>query len=131
MAKANTKGITTQQVSPNPTGKGGFGDNPGNRNPGGWKPEFVFSYQYRRFMNMSVAELRKYVTTPDDKRTVVEDLACARVIAAKRSLPDVKEMTDRTEGKPAQAVDLTSGGEKLTNIIYMPEKKTEDYDKAD
>ena len=49
---------TTQQdyITPpelrNPTGKGGFGDHPENRNPGGWNPDFTFSYQYRRFLNM-------------------------------------------------------------------------------
>ena len=34
--------MTTQQATDmnrNPEGKGGFGDNPQNRNPGGWKKE--------------------------------------------------------------------------------------------
>ncbi len=108
---------TTQQVPGNPTGKGGFGDNPQNRNPGGWKKEMVFSYQYRRFMNMTVAEIEEYSKLPKENRTVVEDLAYNRVIAAKKSLPDVKEMTDRTEGKAPQAIDVTSGGEKLPTVI--------------
>lgn len=95
---------TTQQVVPNPTGKGGFGDNPQNRNPGGWKKEMVFSYQYKRFMNMSITELEEWATTPKDKRTVVEDLAYSRVLAARKSLPDVKEITDRTEGRATQTL---------------------------
>lgn len=103
---------TTQQV-PNPTGKGGFKDNPQNRNPGGWKKEMVFSYQYRRFMNMTVEELREYSKKDDKERTVVEDLAYARVIAARKSLPDVKEITDRTEGKAPQSIDMTSNGESI------------------
>lgn len=114
---------TTQQVDdkgnkvPNPTGKGGFADNPQNRNPGGWRKEVSFSYQYKRFMAMTSKELAEWATTPSDKRTVVEDLAYARVVAAKKSLADVKEMTDRTEGKAPQSLDLTSGGEKLPTVI--------------
>lgn len=121
--------MTTQQDTPgmnrNPEGKGGFGDNPENRNPGGWNKEMVFSYQYRRFMNMSVAELKEYSTTPDDKRTVVEDLAYAAVVRARKSLPDVKEMTDRTEGKAPQTIDVTTGGGKPLTILQWehPEVK--------
>ena len=103
---------TTQQVDepdkkpPNPEGKGGFGDNPQNRNPGGWRKEVSFSYQYKRFMAMSGEELEKWSADTDKKNiTVIEDLAFRRVTEARRSLPDVKEITDRTEGKPKQTVD--------------------------
>lgn len=119
MGNDDTSDITTQQVDdkgnkvPNPTGKGGFADNPQNRNPGGWRKEVSFSYQYKRFMAMTSKELAEWATTPSDKRTVVEDLAYARVVAAKKSLADVKEMTDRTEGKAPQSIDLTSKGEKI------------------
>ena len=104
---------TTQQVPPNPMGKGGFGDNPQNRNPGGWKPENTISYQYRRFMKMAVVELDKWLSNNKDTMTVVEHLAYKRVLEAKKSLPDIKEITDRTEGKPPQAIDHTSGGDKI------------------
>lgn len=110
---------TTQQDSwnPNPTGKGGFGDHPENRNPGGWKKEMVFSYQYKRFMNMTVDELKAYAAQPDNQRTVVEDLAYSRVIAAKRSLPDVREITDRTEGKAQQSIDMTTDGKAIEPVV--------------
>lgn len=108
---------TTQQEESkkgnNPNGVGGFGDNPQNRNPGGWRKEVSFSYQYKRFMAMTSKELAEWAKTPADERTVVEDLAYARVVAAKKSLADVKEMTDRTEGKAPQSIDLTSKGEKI------------------
>lgn len=118
---------TTQQV-PNPTGKGGFGDNPQNRNPGGWNPDTTFSYQYRRFMNMPVAELDTWLEKNKDTMKVVEHLAYKRVLEAKKSLADVKEITDRTEGKAPQSVDLTSNGETLSNLIALPTKKPESYD---
>lgn len=98
--------MTDKPTPPNPTGKGGFGDNPQNRNPGGWKKENVLSYQYRRFMNMTVEELEEWSKTPKEKRTVVEDLAFNRIYEARKSLADVKEITDRTEGKAPQSLSL-------------------------
>lgn len=106
---------TTEQVHknklnpPNPNGKGGFGDNPDHRNPGGWKKENTISYQYNRFMNMTPDELIEWSKTPNSERTVAMDLAYARVLAARKSLPDIKEITDRTEGKAPQFIGI--GGE--------------------
>ncbi len=116
---------TTKQVLPekdmnyNPTGKGGFGDHPENRSDGGWKKENVFSYQYKRFMNMTLDELNDWRLIPDMQRTVVEELAYNTVMRSKQSLPDVKEITDRTEGKPVQHIELaTNENEKsLDGII--------------
>lgn len=110
---------TTKQV-PNPTGKGGFKDHPELRSNGGWKKENVFSYQYRRFMNMSIEELKEYKAKKDKDRTVVEDLAFRRVVEAQNSLLDVKEITDRTEGKAPQAIDITSKGESVIPIMPLP-----------
>lgn len=124
---------TTQQDKrvPNPTGKGGFGDNPQNRNPGGWKPEVTFSYQYKRFMNMTIDELEEFTKLPKSKRKVVEDLAYNAAVRARKSLPDVKEMTDRTEGRAPQSIDITSDGEKL-NILQVEfvNGNSQDSDKA-
>ena len=122
MGNNDTSNLTTEQATPqkdmnrNPEGKGGFGDNPQNRNPGGWSKELSFSYQYKRFMAMTSAQLSEWAKTPAEERTVVEDLAYARVVAAKKSLVDVKEITDRTEGKAPQSIDLTSNGETLGDI---------------
>ena len=109
----NPDGTIKKGATLNPEGKGGFQDRPEDISPGGWKKEMVFSYQYKRFMNMTVEELREYARKPDQERTVVEDLAYSRVIAAKKSLPDVKEITDRTEGKAPQSIDLTSLGKSV------------------
>lgn len=113
------------QIS-NPTGKGGFADNPGNRSPGGWKPETTFSYQYRRFMNMTMGELDEWLRKDTGDRTVVEELAYRSVQRAKNSLPDVKEITDRTEGKPAQSVDVTTGGEAIQPVLVRFLDKADD-----
>jgi hypothetical protein len=119
---------TTQQV-PNPGGKGGFGDHPENRNPGGWKKENTISYQYNRFLNMTPGQLKAFASTPDEERTVAMDIAYSRVLASRKSLPDVKEITDRTEGKAKQSIDLTNDGEAfeplLLEIIYGPNQDTD------
>lgn len=42
---------TTDQVDkkvPNPTGKGGFGDNPQNRNPGGWSKSDTLRFKIEK-----------------------------------------------------------------------------------
>lgn len=114
--------MATQQVNKdmnrNPTGKGGFGDHPENRNPGGWKPENSFSYQYKRFMNMTISDLEYWANnTPKDQRTVVEDLAYKRVVAANRSLNDIKEITDRTEGKAPQHLRIGGDGEAPIALV--------------
>ena len=110
----------------NPTGKGGFGDNPQNRNPGGWNKEMVFSYQYRRFMNMTMNELKEWRLIPDMERKVVEYLAYQAVMRAKNSLRDVQEITDRTEGKAPQSIDMTSNGESITTptVRIIDERQT-------
>ena len=104
--------MTTQQdnMNRNPTGKGGFGDHPENRNPGGWKPEYTFSYQYRRFMNMTVEEFKAWKDlTADKDKTMVEELAYVAVLKARSDIRDRQEITDRTEGKAPQTVVVDGG----------------------
>lgn len=111
---------TTQQDTgkhiPNPTGKGGFGDHPENRNPGGWKKEESISYQYNLIGRMSDEELENFVP-----KTQFQKIALARVKQARDErygLPDAKELADRTEGKPSQAIDMTSKGESI-NVLAV------------
>jgi len=118
---------TTQQV-PNPTGKGGFGDHPENRNPGGWKPEYTFSYQYRRFMNMTVEEFKAWKDlTADKDKTMVEELAYVAVLKARSDIRDRQEITDRTEGKAPQTVVVDGGffsKEKLKVEVVDEQRNT-------
>lgn len=116
---------TTEQVStlPNPTGKGGFGDHPENRNPGGWDKTQSISYQYNRIGRMSDQELADFV--PENQ---FQKIALARVKAArdqKYGLPDSKEITDRTEGKAPQYVgfgDPADAKKALVEFIYGEDK---------
>ena len=54
---------TTEQVRqiPNPTGKGGFGDNPQNINPGGRPTNSMKSYLARKLANMSDEDKEKFL----------------------------------------------------------------------
>lgn len=112
----------------NPTGKGGFGDHPENRNPGGWKPEYTFSYQYRRFMNMTVEEFKAWKDlTADKDKTMVEELAYVAVLKARSDIRDRQEITDRTEGKAPQTVVVDGGffsKEKLQVEVVDEQRNT-------
>lgn len=121
--------MTTQQATPdkdmnrNPEGKGGFGDNPQNRNPGGWDKTQSISYQYNRIGRMSDEEFESFI--PENQ---FQKIAYARVKSArdeKFGLADAKEITDRTEGKAPQSIDMTSNGETIGAIIGFETKPTE------
>lgn len=101
----------------NPTGKGGFGDNPQNRSNGTWSSEDSISFQYKKMSRMSFKELTKWMAENKETATVAQLIAYNALHRAQRSLQDLKEITDRTEGKAPQSIDVTSGGEALTPIV--------------
>lgn len=113
----------------NPTGKGGFGERPEDINRSGtWNPRMTFSFQYRRFMNMTVEEFKswKYLTADKDK-TMVEELAYAAVLKARSDIRDRQEITDRTEGKAPQTVVVDGGffsKEKLKVEVVDEQRNT-------
>lgn len=103
---------TTEQVKnvPNPTGKGGFQDHPELRNPGGWKKEDSISYQYNLLVRLTVEEFKAWVKKyPEDTRTMAQEIAHRAILRAIKSLKDLQEITDRTEGKAPQTV-IHDGG---------------------
>lgn len=124
--------MTSNQVNMNrnPTGKGGFVDNPQNRSNGRWNPDMTFSFQYRRFMNMTVEEFKSWKDlTADKDKTMVEELAYVAVLKARSDIRDRQEITDRTEGKAPQTVVVDGGffsKEKLQVEIIKTETDTID-----
>lgn len=114
-------------ANPNPSPSTRFGGEKANpQSPGGWKKENTISYQYHRFLNMSPAELKAYADTPDKERTVAMDIAYSRVLASRKSLMDTKEITDRTEGKAQQYIDMTTGGEPMRALVEFTDGNDED-----
>lgn len=111
---------TSNQVkkAPNPTGKGGFVDNPQNRSDGRWSKENSFSYWLNFFKAMKVTDFEVYkVNKPKEERCVAENLAFNRIVGASENLKEFQEVANRTEGKPMVSIDHTTGGEKLNNKI--------------
>ena len=99
----------------NPTGKGGFADNPQNRSDGRWDKTGSISYQYNKLIRLSAKELDDF-----EPETVAQQIALARVRSAKDmkyGLPDAKELADRTEGKAPQSIDMTSNGETIQPVM--------------
>lgn len=97
----------------NPSGKGGFTENPENRHKGGFSPEHSVSFNYRKFLSLPERDFEKWLKEHPE-RTLAQSLAHKAAKRARKELPYLKEVTDRTEGKPAQAVDVTSKGQELT-----------------
>jgi len=113
---------TTKQVNkkvPNPTGKGGFQERPEDRSDGRWKKEESIPYLYNKLGRMSPEELSEYIPN-----TIFEKIALSRLNSAsdlEKGLPDAKEITDRTEGKAAQSIDVTSKGNMIGATIVFSE----------
>ena len=115
---------TTEQVNndpPNPTGKGGFGDNPSSINAGG-RPKNVnsFAHWYRVFKEMTVKDFLEWETkNPEETRNVVATVAYQKVKDAKTDLKSLQEVADRSEGKAPQTL-IHEGGifqEKALRIL--------------
>lgn len=96
---------TTDQVgkAPNPTGKGGFGDNPQNRNPGGWKKEDTPRYKLEKMMKMSEDELLKLV---QDKDAPYFERTLAWAMSQK-DWKTMREMIAEVYGVPKQTIEQT------------------------
>lgn len=125
------KDTTTEQVPtpPNPTGKGGFGDNPQNRNPGGWDKKKSISYQYNKMLRMTDdewTELAMRIKSGDTFRA--ERIAFNRINDADKDLNATREITDRTEGKAPQFIGFGDGDDfdKRSGATIVFEDKPED-----
>lgn len=92
----------------------GFDKHPENRSNGGWRKEDSIGYQYRMLQRLTIEELEKWIDEhPKNIRTVAQDLAYKALIKAQKELPYLKEVTDRSEGKAPQSIDMTTKGESL------------------
>jgi len=92
--------ITTEQVrhTPNPMGKGGFGDNPQNINAGGRYKNSLKSYQAKKLAEMSDKEKEEWLR--NNKISGIDRWKMA-------------------EGNPANNLEL--GGEVTTKVVSIDE----------
>ena len=102
---------TTDQVRtpPNPTGKGGFGDNPENRNPGGWKKDATARYKLEQIIQMSDEELQGLI---DNEEAAAFDKRLAHAVK-NGQWRELEGMINQVYGKPKESVDLTTKGKSL------------------
>lgn len=102
--------------SGNPSGKGGFADNPENRSSGHWDKENSISYWYNKLLRMTDEEFEKW--QPKNK---AQRIALKRIVAAEGgdelALKNTKEITDRTEGRPKQDIDMNIETDEAIPLI--------------
>lgn len=100
----------------NPTGKGGFGDNPQNRADGRWRAEDSIPYWQHYFLSLTIDQVEEWLTkNPYEHRTNAQIIALDSIQKAAKKIEYLKEVTDRTTGKPKQSVDVTTDGEKISS----------------
>lgn len=94
---------TDQDMNRNPTGKGGFGDNPQNRNPGGWRKEDTPRYKLEKMMKLSHKELQDFALDEDNP---LFDRKIAKFIAD-GDWKTIKDMVAEVYGTPKQTIEQT------------------------
>ena len=98
---------------PNPTGKGGFKDNPQNIGDGRPKNQQSITYWMHQFLDMYQDEFDAWVKDTSDK-PMAAILAHQAVKNSKAELPERKEVADRTEGRAKQTFEHQ--GEVISDV---------------
>lgn len=91
----------------NPTGIGGFRDNPQNRSSGHWSKEDSIPNQLNRFMRMGAKELAQWAKDNEETMTVAQGIALNILNRSLHNLSDAKEVIDRTSGKAKETIEQT------------------------
>lgn len=113
---------TDQDYNRNPSGKGGFGDNPQNRNPGGWRKQDTPRYKLEKMMKLSHKELQEFALDEDQP---LFDRKLAKFIAD-GDWKTIKEMVSEVYGTPKQSLDLTSAGEQIQTVVKIIDAREDD-----
>jgi len=125
------KGLFLPGNKANPTGKGGFSENPQNINPGGrTKNQQSFSYWMNYFKNLTNEEFKAWGKLPDGSKYVAASLAYERVKNSQKEIQEFKEVADRTEGKAPQTI-THKGGFFSTDKIEVVEVSNDIQEKQE
>ena len=101
----------------------GFDKHPENRSNGRWRKEDSISEQYNMFLRMNAEEVRTWEENHLEKdRTMAQEIAYRAMLRARKSLKDLQEITDRTEGKAPQTL-VHEGGFFSQNKLEFVEVK--------
>lgn len=99
----------------NPEGKGGFKDNPQNRNTSGkWSADTSISHWHNKLIRMDLAEFNKF-----KPETMAQQMAFNAIKEGKADINYLREVTDRTEGKAVAKQEIKADlvGELIAKII--------------
>ena len=111
----------------NPTGIGGFGENPQNINPGGKpKKQQLFSYWLPFFKDLPDDEFNNYIKTRGKGNMyMAESIAYERVKKSKEDTAEYKDLADRTEGRAVSRTEITGseGGAIAIETKLSPEQQ--------
>ena len=91
----------------NPTGHGGFGTNPQNRSSGKWNKDTSVSYWYNKLGRMDNEEFNKFKpANPFQEIAYKRGQAALSTADGELALKNTKEITDRTEGRAKQDINI-------------------------
>lgn len=104
------------RFTPGNTPAAGFHTNPERRKNGKWDKEESISYWYNKLLRMPNDEFDSFVPANSTQR-----IAHVRIVAAcgtnELALKATKEITDRTEGRPRQDIDMNIENENAEPLI--------------
>lgn len=104
----------------NPTGKGGFADNPQNRHNGTWKKTKTFRFWFDLFKEMTIEEFEEWQKkNPKNVRTVASELAFTYIVKARNDLKTFQEVSNRTEGMPKQPIENSTVTDKWEQYLEL------------
>ena len=119
-----SKKATDQDYNRNPEGKGGFGDNPQNRNPGGWRKQDTPRFKLEKMMSLSIKDLEEIVR--DEDAPLFERKLAKAVV--ENDWKTYREMMHEVYGTPKQSVDVTSGGDKIKTVVEIIDARSTNTD---
>lgn len=94
----------------------GFHTHPERRNDGKWDKDESISYWYNKLLRTPIEDSDNFKPATNAQR-----IAYARIVEAcgtgELALKATKEITDRTEGKPRQVIDMNVGQDETIPLI--------------
>lgn len=122
MVREYNKGMATTDQDkhiPNPSGKGGFGDNPQNRNPGGWKKDETARYKLEQILKFTDEEHTAFQSQPDTP-TFEKRLSIA---VQEGRWKELDGMINQVYGKPKESVELSNPDGTMTPTVRIIDER--------
>jgi hypothetical protein len=114
--------MTSSKQVGNPTGKGGFKDNPQNRHSGHWKKESTPRFKLEQMMKLSdfdLQDIQQDLTAPTFERKLATFILDG-------DWKTIREMCEQVYGQPKQTVDATYTGNPVVLAPVRPDDVSND-----